>query len=184
MPDDKRYGVLWMGHKALAAAFDLEESFNFVSIALLRNTNPKDVISRLDALLEKYGGIGAISRSDQISNWFLQNELKQLKSMAETLPVIFILVSAFLTQMVLARLVSIERSEIGLLKAFGYSSFRIAIHYLALVVIITLLGILLGWSVGLWLGKINTQLYAAFFKFPFLFFNRRLQHLSSTVFGF
>ena len=90
--------------------------------------------------------------------------------MAETLPIIFILVAAFLTQMVLARLISIERSEIGLLKAFGYSGFRIGLHYFLMVIMITSLGIVLGWGVGLWLGKINTELYAAFFKFPFLFF--------------
>ena len=30
MPDDKRFGVLWMGRDTLAAAFDLEESFNNV----------------------------------------------------------------------------------------------------------------------------------------------------------
>ena len=41
--------------------------------------------------------------------------------MARILPTIFLAVAAFLTNMVLARLVAIERSEIGLLKAFGYS---------------------------------------------------------------
>jgi len=170
MPDDKRFGILWMNYEALAAAFDLDEAFNYLSIVLLRHTNPKDVISQLDPLLENYGGVGAIARQDQISNWFLENEFRQLKNMAKTLPVIFILIAAFLTQMVLARLISIERSEIGLLKAFGYSGFRIGLHYLFMVIIITFIGIVLGWGVGLWLGKINTELYAAFFKFPFLYF--------------
>ncbi len=170
MPDDQRYGVLWMSYESLAAAFDLEGAFNYVSIALLREANPKQVISQLDVMLERYGSVGAISREDQISNWFLENEFRQLKNMAETLPVIFILVAAFLTQMVLARLISIERSEIGLLKAFGYSSVRIGWHYFLMVVIITCVGILLGWAIGLWLGHINTELYAAFFKFPFLYF--------------
>ena len=182
MPDDKRYGVLWMGYEALAAAFDLEQSFNYVSIALLRNTNPKDVISQLDSVLARYGSIGAISREDQISNWFLENEFKQLRSMAETLPVVFIIVAAFLTQMVLARLISIERSEIGLLKAFGYSGFRIGLYYLTMVVLITSIGILLGWGIGLWLGKINTELYAAFFKFPFLFFQPSISTFAISAF--
>ena len=174
MPDDNRYGVLWMSYQSMAAAFDLEESFNNVSIALLRNTNPEDVISQLDVLLERYGGIGAISRKDQVSNWFLENEFMQLKNMAETLPVIFILVAAFLTQMVLARLITIERSEIGLLKAFGYSDYRIGLHYFLMVIIITSIGIVLGWAVGVWLGKVNTELYASFFRFPFILFQPSL----------
>ena len=43
-------------------------------------------------------------------------------------------------------------------------------YYLSMVVVITSLGIVLGWLVGLWLGKINTELYADFFKFPFIYF--------------
>ena len=182
MPDDQRYGVLWMGYDTLAAAFDLEESFNYVSVALLRNTNPKDVIKQLDSILERYGSIGAISRRDQISNWFLENEIKQMRNMAETLPIIFILVAAFLTQMVLARLISIERSEIGLLKAFGYSGLRIGLHYYLMVVVITFFGIFLGWGVGLWLGLINTKIYAAFFKFPFLFFQPSVSTFAISAF--
>jgi|GEM_PF-6176901 len=30
LPDDKQFGILWMGHKAMAAAFDLDGAFNDV----------------------------------------------------------------------------------------------------------------------------------------------------------
>ena len=183
MPDDKRFGIIWMGHDALAAAFDLDGAFNNVTLALLRNTNPQQVIGRLDTLLERYGGVGAISRKDQVSNWFLQNELKQLQHMANILPAIFIAVAAFLTQMVLARLITIERSEIGLLKAFGYSGARIGLHYSLMVIVITFFGIILGWGIGAWLGRYNTQLYSEFFRFPFLYFKPNLSTfvISATI---
>ena len=80
------------------------------------------VIAALDQLLAPYGGIGAYARNDQPSNWFLMSEIDQLGNMATTLPAIFLAVAAFLTSMVLNRLIAIERSEIGLLKAFGYSN--------------------------------------------------------------
>ena len=51
-------------------------------------------------------------------------------------------VAAFLTNTLLARLIAIERSEIGLLKAFGYSDWSIGWHY-AKLVIAKLAGILL-----------------------------------------
>ena len=41
MPDDQRYGVLWMGYEALAAAFDLDESFNYVSCRIASKYEPK-----------------------------------------------------------------------------------------------------------------------------------------------
>jgi putative ABC transport system permease protein len=71
---------------------------------------------------------------------------------------------------VLARLVAVERSEIGLLKAFGYSSSAIAWHYVKLVLVISAIGITLGSFLGYWLGLYNTQTYAEFYRFPFLLY--------------
>ncbi|MGP1394399.1 MAG: ABC transporter permease [Inquilinaceae bacterium] len=170
MPDDHRYGVLWLGREALAAAYDQDSAFNSVTLSLLRGTDPIPVIERLDALLERYGGTGAIARKDQISNWFLMNEIEQQKTMAWILPTIFLAVSAFLTNMVLARLIATERSEIGLMKAFGYSDFEVGWHYAKLVIAITSVGIAIGWAAGAWLGLYNTQVRAEFYRFPFLLF--------------
>ncbi|HSR70797.1 MAG TPA: FtsX-like permease family protein, partial [Kiloniellales bacterium] len=170
MPDDERFGVLWMGREALEAAFDLEGAFNEVSLALLRGTSPAAVIARLDRLLDPYGGTGAYARADQVSNWFLMNEIEQLKTMASILPTIFLVVAAFLSNMVLARLIAIERGEIGLLKAFGYRDLEVGWHYAKMVLAMAGLGVVLGWAAGAWLGRFNTEVYAEFYRFPFLYF--------------
>jgi putative ABC transport system permease protein len=175
MPDDQRFGVLWMGHEALQAAFDLDGAFNDVSLALLRGTDPEAVVDRVDRLLDRYGGIGAYARADQLSNWFLMNEIVQLRTLSTILPTIFLAVAAFLTHMVLGRLIAVERSEIGLLKAFGYSNRDIAMHYTRFVLGIGVVGIVLGWIVGYWLGLYNTSIYAEFYHFPFLLFRPSLQ---------
>lgn len=170
MPDDRRFGILWLGRDAMAAAYDFEGAFNSVSLSLQRDTDPQAVISRLDILLSRYGGTGAIARADQISNWFLTNELRQLRTMALILPAIFLAVAAFLTQMVMARLIATERGEIGLMKAFGYSHAEIGWHYTQMAGAMTAAGIVLGWMIGSLLGSYHTRLYADFFTFPFLFF--------------
>lgn len=170
MPDDRGFGILWMGRDALAAAFDLKESFNNVTLRLLRGANPQDVIQRLDTLLAPYGGTGAYARSEQASNWFLQNEISQQRNMSRLMPTIFLAVAAFLTNMVMARLVATERHEIGLLKAFGYRDWEIGWHYAKMVLAIGGLGVLLGALLGAGLGHWNTELYAEFFRFPFLLY--------------
>jgi putative ABC transport system permease protein len=175
MPDDRRFGVLWMGHEALQAAFDLDGAFNDVSLALLRGTDPEGVVDRVDRLLEGYGGVGAYAQKDQISNWFLMSEIDQHRTLSTILPTIFLAVAAFLTHMVMARLIAVERSEIGLLKAFGYSNRDIALHYTRFVLGIGLVGVLLGWFVGYWLGLYHTRLYADFYHFPFLHFRPSAQ---------
>lgn len=170
MPDDERFGVLWMGHDALAAAFDLKASFNSITLGLLPGADEKDVIRRLDGLLAPFGGIGAYGRADQTSNWFLESEIAQQKNMSRIMPTIFLAVAAFLTNMVIARLIETERHEIGLLKAFGYSNLAIGWHYAKMVLVIGTIGILVGSLLGAWLGHWNTELYTKFYRFPFLLY--------------
>lgn len=170
MPDDRRFGVLWMGRDALAAAFGLKGAFNNVALRLARKGNAQAVIARLDTLLAPYGGTGAYPRAEQISNWFLQNEIAQQENMARLLPVIFLAVAAFLTNMVMARLIVTERREIGLLKAFGYSDWEIGWHYGKMVLAIGALGTLVGSLLGATLGHWETEIYRESFRFPFLLY--------------
>ncbi len=168
MPDDKRFGILWMEDEALAAAYDLKGAFNSVSLDLERGASTEQVLQQLDEVLERYGGIGAIAREDQLSNWFVMNEMEQLKTISKILPTIFLVVSAFLTNMVLGRLVATERAQIGLMKAFGYSSTEVGLHYAGFVIGIVCVGAVIGIAAGIWLGRINTQMYADLFRFPLL----------------
>jgi putative ABC transport system permease protein len=170
MPDDKRYGVLWMGRAALEAAFDLDAAFNDLSLSLWHGASVPAVLREVDRLLQPFGGIGAIARKDQISNWFVMNEITQLRNIAQILPIIFLAIGAFLANMILARLIATERSEIGLLKAFGYGELAVTWHYAKLIIAMTGIGVLIGWLAGYWLGLWTTALYAEFFRFPTLLY--------------
>ena len=111
MPDDRRFGVLWMGREALEAAYDLDGAFNDLSVQLLRGAEPEHVMAEIDRLLAPYGGVSALPRAEQLSNFFVMNELDQLATMATILPTIFLAVAGFLVYTVLARLIAVERSE-------------------------------------------------------------------------
>jgi putative ABC transport system permease protein len=170
MPDGRRFGVVWMREKALAAAYDLTGAFSSVHLKLTRNASEPGVVERLDMLLARYGGLGAHGRRDQTSHAFLDAELKQLQAMSRILPPIFLLVAAFLVNMTLSRLILLEREQIGLLKALGYSNTAVGIHYLQFALAIACIGTLIGLTAGTWLGYGLTRLYADFFRFPFLVF--------------
>ena len=172
VPDPRRYGVFYMSEKALAGLFDLEGAFNNVVLTTLRNADSRQVIDALDLLLEPYGGIGAFDREDQTSHAFLDAELEQLQAMSSIIPPIFLAVAAFLVNMILSRLIALEREQVGLLKALGYSNWAIGGHYAKLVVAIALVGLVIGSGAGFWLGRGLTRLYAEFFSFPFLIFRQ------------
>ncbi|MCW8836940.1 MAG: ABC transporter permease, partial [Rhodospirillales bacterium] len=170
MPDDRRFGILWMGREALTAAFDMEGAFNDVALSLLHGASQDRVIDALDRILKPYGAIAAFGREDQESNWFLMNEIKQLGTTATIMPAIFLTVAAFLCHMVMTRMIATERDEIGLLKAFGYGNAAVGWHYAKLVIVMTMVGVVLGWGLGLVMGRYMTTMYADFFKFPFVFY--------------
>lgn len=170
MPDDRRFGVIWMSEQALASLYDLQGAFSSVALKLLPDASEPDVIDRLDALLDRYGGSGAYGRRDQTSHAFLDHSLDMLGNMSRTLPPVFLLVAAFLVNLTLSRLVALEREQVGLLKAVGYDNVAIAGHYLKFVIAIGLIGIAIGSAAGTWLGDYMTALLAEYYRFPFLVF--------------
>ncbi len=168
IPDDRRFGVFWMERRALATAFDMEGGFNDVSLKLMRGASEEDVIARLDRLLDRYGGRGAIPRRLQMSNWTVSNELAQLQSFGFLIPAIFLGVAAFLLNVAMTRALAIQRPQIASLKALGYGNRELAWHYVKWALIIACLGALLGIAAGAYLGSGLSSLYNQFFRFPVL----------------
>ncbi len=174
IPDNRRFGVMWMGREALEAAFDLDGAFNEVSVSFTRSAVLLDILDELDDILEPYGGIGSFGRDDQISHAFMRSEFQQLETLINIVPPIFLVVAAFLLNLVIGRLVETEREQVGLLKAFGYTDLDVGWHYMKFVLAIACFGVLLGWGFGAWLGRGMTNMYAEYFQFPFVFYRPSL----------
>lgn len=171
MPDDVHFGLIWMNEAALASAFDMDGAFNDLTVSLSRGASEPAVIAAIDRLLAPYGGTGAYGRDRQVSHVFLNSEFQQLSTIAVVMPPIFLIVSAFLVNMVLGRLILLERAQIGLLKAIGYSTRAIAWHYLKLTLGIGVVGVTLGLLGGWWAGAWMTRMYSDFFRFPWLIYD-------------
>lgn len=180
-PDNKRFGIIWMGHRALEAAFDLKGAFNDVTLTMIRSADADAIIDELDQVLEPFGGTGSYDREDHISDAFLRADIDQLKNMTTIIPPIFLMVAAFLLHVVIKRLVETEREQIGLLKAFGYSDLEVGWHYMKFVLIIALLGTALGTLTGMWMGRGITILYTEYYRFPLLHYRIGFGILFGTV---
>jgi len=74
-PDNRRFGVLWMGYEALASSFNMEGAFNDVSVTLSPGVSEEDIITRMDQVLARFGGTGAYGREEQVSHRFLSDEI-------------------------------------------------------------------------------------------------------------
>jgi putative ABC transport system permease protein len=169
-PAPERFAVLWMPRSAVEAAFDMRAAFNDVVLDLAPGTDPDHVVPKLDELLDDYGGLGAQTRERQISNYFLTQDLGQLSTLATIAPLIFLGVAAFLLNVVLSRLIELDRPQIATLKALGYTDREVGLHYLELTLIITLIGATIGIAGGAYLGHHMTALYETFYRMPGLVF--------------
>jgi putative ABC transport system permease protein len=175
-PDYERYAIVWTSRRALEAALDMSGAFNQLTARLAPGANEKDTLGAIDRLLAKSGGRGAHGRMEQLSYRFLYEEFRQLGTMTRLFPTIFLAVAAFLLNVVLTRLVATQRDQIAILKAFGYSTWAVALHYALIVSLIGLLGAVMGVAAGAWMGTRLANMYQLYFRFPFLEF-----HLSVAV---
>lgn len=174
LPDNRTYGVFWMNYRELAVAFDLDGAFNFVSLTLSPGALDQPVIAQVDRLLAPYGGRGAFGRGDHPSHIRVSDEIRILHTISIGFPVVFLSVAAFMTNAVLSRLLSLQREQIAVLKAFGFSNRAIAIHFLKFALVMVAAGTVVGGVAGVALGHRLVVLYHQFFRFPYLEF--RLDH--------
>ncbi len=187
VPDDKRFGILWMSREALEAAFDMKGAFNDVLIDLLPGASDNEVVRRLDRIIEKHGGFGSHARKDQISHRFLTDEISNLKRMGMIVPAIFLGVAAFLLNVVLSRIIALQRDQIAALKAFGYSHWAVGRHYLKLVLLICVVGGIAGTIAGAIIGRKMMGIYAEFYRYPELHYHLPPQVIAGAFgvcFGF
>jgi putative ABC transport system permease protein len=164
--DDTRFGVFWLSHARLAAAYDMEGAFNAASLRLARNASAAATIAAVDGLLAPYGSTGAHDRADQPSVRALNQEIGEQRVFGTVLPAVFLGVAVFLLNVLLSRHIATERTQIAALKALGYDDRTIGMHYLVFVLVIAVLGVVLGLAIGVVFGRWMTELYTRYFFFP------------------
>lgn len=174
LPDNRTYGIFWMTYKEVATAWDLYGAFNHYSLKLAPGADAAPVIAAADRLMKPYGGLGAYGRKDHPSHIRVTDEIRVQTILSIGFPTIFLGVAAFMTNAVLTRLLALQREQIAILKAFGFTNGQITGHYLKFAAVIGLAGTGLGGLAGIFLGRWMVGIYDLFFRFPILAF--RLDH--------
>src|SRR5262249_9197004 len=100
----------------------------------------------------------------------VSDEIRVLTIISIGFPVVFLSVAAFMTNAVLSRLLALQREQIAILKAFGFTNGQIVVHYLKFAFVMVAMGAIVGTICGLFLGQNLVILYHRFFRFPDLAF--------------
>ena len=181
LPDNRTYGIFWMPYKEVARAFDLDGAFNYLTLTLAPGASARPIISEIDRLLTPYGGRGAFGREDHPSHIRVSDEIRVLRTISIGFPVVFLSVAAFMTNAVLSRLLNLQREQIAILKAFGFTNSQIVVHYLKFAFVMVIAGSSLGTVGGIVLGHRLVQVYHRFFRFPDLSFRLDRTALPTAV---
>jgi len=168
LPDAENFGVCYVSEKFGQQAAGLSGSFNEILIRYEEDADEEALIDDVEDALDIYGVKQTVKQEDQLSNSIINQELTQLKNMANSLPVLFVLVAGLILMMMLSRLVKKDRIKIGILKAIGYSNRQVLFHYVKYALVCGILGGAAGAVLGMALAGGMTRLYLEYFHIPLL----------------
>lgn len=164
-PSAEEFGIAYVPLSTLKALVKEKGQVNDIVITLKPGVSFDSVKDSLQAELKPYGVRSIVPRKDQTSHAILTSEIKQIRTMTKTLPVVFLGVAAIILYTMLRRLIEQQRVAIGTLKAFGFTDREIVLHYLTYPVVIGTTGGLGGLS-GVALSFPLTTMYKEFFALP------------------
>lgn len=168
LPDPEHYGILWLDAEVAADALGYGGQWNDLAVTLTPDADTGAVIAALDAELARYGSLGAYRRARHASHEFVESEIDENRTFALVLPAIFLGVAAFLVHLVLGRVVTQQRDQVGTLKAYGFPARVLVRHYALFALVPIVPGTLLGTGLGLGFASYLAGVYADFFRFPTL----------------
>jgi len=166
MPDNKRFGIVYVKQSYGEAIFDLNGSINNISIQVFNSSDVKNVKDDVKKALKNYGVKSVIDRDEETSSKMISEKIKQLKSMGGTFPVIFFMVASIIIYIMMGRMVENQRTQIGVLKAVGFTNMQVLAYYMSYSAMIALIGSFIGSILGTYMGVAMTKLYNQYFNLP------------------
>lgn len=166
LPDWEKFGIAYLPFESMQTLFPRKNTVNSIIFTLQPGASYSSIEQELEPKLKPYGLESLYPRKDQTSHVMLTQELKGLEAMSRSVPMLFLSIAGTILYIMLRRLIEQQRGQIGILKAFGYTSREILRHYLTYALAAGLAGGLLGGLGGIALSFLLTAIYRMSFNMP------------------
>ncbi len=162
VPDHVSTGFAYMSHKAFPS-----EDIHYNVLNVKFDGRPETYSKLLDYRLNGYY-TAFLERSNHYSADVVSEAISQQNSLSSVFPSIFIFISMLMLVTTMKRIISHQRTEIGILKANGFKNKKITLHYLSFGFLIVILGSILGVLFGpIIFHTLAHPSRIFYFKFPF-----------------
>ncbi|MBT4511285.1 MAG: ABC transporter permease, partial [Chloroflexi bacterium] len=151
MPSSEVWGVVFVPEQLVGSVF--RKPVNEFCFLIEDGADRDSIISQVEEILNPYQIVDIVPQEEQPSYSGLDMDLEQFATLAELFPLLFIIVGAMATYILLTRIVYNQRTQIGLMLAVGYSQRQIMMHYLGFALAIGIIGSILGTLAGYFLSE-------------------------------
>ena len=142
IPDFSKMGFAYMSYKA----FPIDDvPYNVLNVKFEGSPEKYDDLLS-DNLDGDYNSF--VEQSEHTSVSQFSEEMDQHKMMADIFPVVFILIAMLILLTTMTRIIAHQRTQIGILKANGFTNRTIMLHYISYGFWLVLIGSILGLIVG------------------------------------
>lgn len=165
-PNPETFGIGYVPLDVMQTLFKEKTSVNNLVFSLKPNASFEDVKASLESELKPYGLKSIYPRKDQTSHLLLSQELTSLQATAKSIPLLFLSVAAMILYIMLKRMIEQQRTQLGTLKAFGYTNKEIMGHYISYALVTGFIGGVIGGLSGSALTGPFLSLYRQYFNMP------------------
>ena len=142
IPDFDKIGFAYMSYKAFP-----EDTVPYNVLNVKFEGNPETYSELLDYHMGGYYN-SFVERSQHVSVNQFSEEMAQHEMMGDIFPVVFILIAMLILLTTMRRIITHQRTQIGILKASGFKNHSIILHYVSYGFWLVLIGAILGLIFG------------------------------------
>lgn len=165
-PDPEAFDIAFVDINDLNVLLGKQNEYNDLTFELEEGYKFDDVKDELIDVLTPFGLLSLVEQKNQTSVKMLDVEITQITSMSNTIPILFASMASIVLYLMLKRVIEQERTQIGTLKAFGFSNFKIITHYLLYGITISFIGGVLGIVLGGFSIKPLIDSYSSLYTIP------------------
>lgn len=174
LPSPRRFGVVFMPLKTAQTLLGVSAGVNEISVKVrdgisqsLRESIAKDLVDYLEEGPASLKLANPVDLEYQVSYWLLRLDMEEARELGYVLPLILLIMALFGLYILLSRMVTSERKEIGVTQALGYDRGYIIKYYLLVSLAISLLGTIIGTVVGAYFTTEFSKIYVDMLGMPF-----------------